>query len=399
MVIFYVIKGFLVHNVRVDTGSAADIIFAKAFTQMQEPEDKIHDATHPLCGFGERQIVALGKMTMSVTFGYVHNTRSEQVVFDIVDMEYPYNVTIGRGTLNAFEAILHPAYLCMKIPSEQGPIAVHGSQEAARRAEGSWMDSKAIHNIDGAEACKQYKHKREKAASADQLKPMLLCEDIADQKVLPGSQLSDEQEKTLLRFLFNNKDVFTWTANDLCGVNRDVIEHSLNVDPSFRPGKQRLRKMSEDKAEGARNEVKRLLSAGVIREATYPEWLANIVMVKKANGKWRMCIDFIDLNKACPKDEFPLPRIDSLADAAASSELMSLLDCYLGYHQIWMKKKDEPKTSFITPSGTYCYLQMPEGLKNAGGSFSRMTTKVLHSQIGRNVPTYVDGIIVKITKQ
>jgi hypothetical protein len=72
-------------------------------------------------------------------------------------------------------------------------------------------------------------------------------------------------------------------------------------------------------------------------------------MVKKANGKWRMCIDFTDLNKACPKDEFPLPRIDSLVDATASSELMSLLDCYSGYHQIWMKKEDEPKTSFITP--------------------------------------------------
>jgi hypothetical protein len=207
------------------------------------------------------------------------------------------------------------------------------------------------------------------------------------------------RRKTLIRFLFNNKDVFAWSANDLCGVNRDVIEHSLNVDPSFRPRKQRLQKMSDDKAEGARNKVKRLLSAGVIREVKYPEWLANTVMVKKANGKWRMCIDFTDLNKACPKDEFPLPRIDSLVDAAASSELMSLLDCYSGYHQIWMKKEDEPKTSFITPSGTYCYLRMPEGLKNAGGSFSRMTAKVLHSQIGRNVLTYVDDIIVKSTKQ
>jgi hypothetical protein len=185
---------------------------------------------------------------------------------------------------------------------------------------------------------------------------MLLCEDIAEQKVLLGSQLSEEQEKTLIRFLFNNNDVFAWSANDLCGVNRDVIEHSLNVDPSFRPRKQRLRKMSDDKVEGARNEVKRLLSAGVIREVKYLEWLANTVMVKKANGKWRMCIDFTDLNKACPKDEFPLPRIDSLVDAAASSELMSLPDCYSGYHQIWMKKEDEPKTSFITPSGTYCYL-------------------------------------------
>jgi ribonuclease HI len=228
---------------------------------------------------------------------------------------------------------------------------------------------------------------------------MLLCEDITDQRVLLGSQLSSEHEKTLLSFLFNNKDVFAWTTNDLCGVNRDVIEHSLNVDPSFRPRKQRLRKMSEDKAEGAQNEVKRLLSAGVIREVTYLEWLANTVMVKKANGKWRMCIDFTNLNKACPKDEFPLPRIDSLVDEVASSKLMSLLDCYLGYHQIWMKKEDEPKTSMITPSGTYCYLRMSEGLKNAGGSFSRMTANILHSQIGRNVLTYVDDIIVKSTKQ
>jgi hypothetical protein len=154
-------------------------------------------------------------------------------VFDIVDMEYPYNAIIGRGTLNAFEAILHPAYLCMKIPSKQGPIAIHGSQEAARKAEGNWTDSKAIHNIDGAEACEQYKYRREKAASADQPKPMLLCEDIAEQKVLLGSQLSKEQEKTLIRFLLNNKDVFAWSANDLCGVNRTSLSiHSMSIHPS-----------------------------------------------------------------------------------------------------------------------------------------------------------------------
>jgi hypothetical protein len=85
-------------------------------------------------------------------------------------------------------------------------------------------------------------------------------------------------------------------------------------------------------------------------------------MVKRLteNGE---CVSTSQIStKACPKDEFPLPRIDSLMDATASSELMSLLDCYSGYHQIWMKE-DESKTSFITPSGTYCYLRMPEGLK------------------------------------
>jgi hypothetical protein len=93
-------------------------------------------------------------------------------------------------------------------------------------------------------------------------------------------------------------------------------------------------KMSKDKAEGTNAEVKRLISASIIREVTYPEWLVNTVMVKKSNGKWWMCIDFTDLNKACPKDEFPLPRIDSLVNAATILELMILLDCYSSYHQI-----------------------------------------------------------------
>jgi hypothetical protein len=87
----------------------------------------------------------------------------------------------------------------------------------------------------------------------------------------------------------------------LCGVDRSIIEHSLNVDPSIRSRKHKLRKMSVDKAKGAKAEVKRFLRAGVIREVTYPDWLANTLMVKKANRKWRMCIDFTYLNKACPR--------------------------------------------------------------------------------------------------
>jgi len=121
--------------------------------------------------------------------------------------------------------------------------------------------------------------------------------------------------------------------------------------------------MSDEKAAAVKAEVQRLLDAKVIRKVKFPTWLSNTVPVKKKNGKWRMCIDFTDLNKACPKDDFPLPRIDKNVDEAANSQLMSLLDCFSVYHQIWMRKEDEEKTNFITPFGTYCFVRMPKGLK------------------------------------
>ena len=135
---------------------------------------------------------------------------------------------------------------------------------------------------------------------------MIFDEDFPDQKVLIGSQLEGQEEQNLVKFLEKNKDIFAWTAKDQCGVSRSIIEHSLNVDPTVKPMKQKLRKMFEDRAEGAKAEVNRLLEARVIRPIDYPEWQTNVVMVRKANGKWRMCIDFMELNKACPKDEFPL---------------------------------------------------------------------------------------------
>ncbi|XP_016648937.1 PREDICTED: uncharacterized protein LOC107880912 [Prunus mume] len=115
-----------------------------------------------------------------------------------------------------------------------------------------------------------------------------------------------------------------------------------------------------------RAEVDKLKAIGFIREATYPVWLANSVMVRKARGGWRMCQDYTDLNKACPKDSLPLPRIDQLVDATAGHELLSFMDAYSGYNQIFMNPADREHTAFITDRGLYCYNVMPFGLKNAG---------------------------------
>ena len=108
----------------------------------------------------------------------------------------------------------------------------------------------------------------------------------------------------------------------------------------------------------------------------YPKWLANVVLVKKANGKWRMCMDFTDLNRACPKDSFPLSRIDQLVDSTAGHKLLTFMDAFSRYNQIRMAKEDQEKTSFITSQGLYCYKVMPFGLKNAGATYQRLVNKM-----------------------
>ncbi|PKA63328.1 RNA-directed DNA polymerase like [Apostasia shenzhenica] len=118
-------------------------------------------------------------------------------------------------------------------------------------------------------------------------------------------------------------------------------------------------------------------------------------MVRKANGKWRMCVDFRTLNQACPKDTYPLPRIDTMVDRTFGYEVMSFLDAFSGYHQSWMAKKDEEKTAFITDYGTYCYNIMSFGLKNAGATYQRMIDAIFKGQRGRNLEAYVDDILVK----
>jgi hypothetical protein len=157
--------------------------------------------------------------------------------------------------------------------------------------------------------------------------------------------------------------------------------------------------VSDEKVAAAKAEVQKLLDASFICEVQYPSWLTNVVMVKKKNGKWRMCTDFIDLNNCCPKDDFPLSRIDKVVDSAADCDTMTLLDYFSRCHQIWLHKEDEEKTNFITPFVTYCYLRMPEGLKNADLTFCRMTKAILKEQMERNVFTYVDDIVVASRKK
>jgi hypothetical protein len=180
------------------------------------------------------------------------------------------------------------------------------------------------------------------------------------------------------------------------GVLRELIEHSLNVHPQAVPKKQRLRRFAHDKREAIKREIAKLLTAGFIKEVIHPEWVANPVLVKKKNHEWRMCVDYTDLNKHCPKDHFGLPRIDQVIDSTAGCVLLCFLDCYSGYHQIALKEKDQIKTAFITPFGTYAYKTISFGLKTAGATYQRLIQICFADQLHWNVEAYVDDVVIKI---
>jgi hypothetical protein len=182
-------------------------------------------------------------------------------------------------------------------------------------------------------------------------------------------------------------------------VPRELAEHSLDVSKTTKPVKQKLRRFAKDRKEVIRVEILKLLATGFIHECKNLVWLANPVLVPKKTGQWRMCIDYTDLNRHCPKDPFPLPRIDQVVDSTAGSVLLCFLDCYSGYHQIALKVSDQDKTTFITSHDIYCYTTMTFGLKNAGATYQKAIQKCLEFQICKNVEAYVDDVVVKTTDE
>ena len=182
-------------------------------------------------------------------------------------------------------------------------------------------------------------------------------------------------------------------------INALVIVHRLNVSPSFPPIRQKKRVFAPERDQAIAKDVCKLQEASFIREVYYPNWLANVVMVKKASRKWRMFVDFTNLNKACPKDNYPLPRVDVLVDSTARHQLLSFMDAFSGYNQIRMYEDDQEKTSFVTSQGLFCYRVMPFGLKNAGATYQRLMNKMFAPQIGRNVQVYVDDMLVKSRRE
>ena len=233
--------------------------------------------------------------------------------------------------------------------------------------------------------------------SQDPLEEVELGDGIVQNTVQINRELDAASKAKLITVLKENKECFAWSYKELTGLSRDLVEHKLPIKSNCKPFKQLPRKMSPETILLVKKEIQNLLNAGFIRTARYVEWLSNIVPVIKKNGKIRVCIDFRNLNTATPKDEYPMPVVDMLVDSSAGHKIMSIMDGHSGYNQICIAREDVHKTAFRAPGnlGTFEWVKMPFGLKNAGATYQRAMNTIFHEIVGGFLECYIDDIIVK----
>nr|GEX07213.1 reverse transcriptase domain-containing protein [Tanacetum cinerariifolium] len=307
-----------------------------------------------------------------------HSTKA-WMNFMIVKLLSPYNGIIGRPGLKAIQTVPSTVHRMLKFPTEKGIVTIRSSLLIP--AECASVDTSSV----------TPKEKRTRPANLT----VTLHPNFPDQEVVVGGSLSDRGRTELCSLLKKNLDIFAWQPSNMTGVPRSVAEHRLNIREGCPPVRQKKRGQASERTKAIQAEVQKLVEARIMREVYYHDWLSNPVMVKKHDGSWRMCVDFTDLNKACPQDCYPFPEIDWKVESLCGYLFKCFLDAYKGYHQIQLAATDEEKTAFHTGQGVYCYTKMPFGLKNAGATYQRLMDKAFKSQMGQNIEVYVDDLVVK----
>ncbi|GKA32755.1 reverse transcriptase domain-containing protein [Tanacetum coccineum] len=375
------IGGHSIHHMYVDGGSASEILYEHYFSRLRlEIKKQLIPATTHLIGFSGEIIWPIGQIQLLVKIGDKEHSFSASMKFVVVRSSSSYNGIIGRPGVKKLQAILSTGHGMLKIPVEGRVITLKISKLVP-------LEYAVVSEPEGApSATKPIIEERIKVA----INPKYL-----EQTVMIGSTLTEEGRNKLCGLLQRNLDIFAWKPADMTGVPRHMAEHRLNVREGCSPVRQKKKGQAADRNQAIQEEVGKLVEAGIMKEVHYHDWLSNPVMVKKHDDSWRMCVDFKDLNKACPKDGYPLPEIDWKVESLCGFPFKCFLDAYKGYHQIQMAKEDEEKTAFITSQGIFCYTKMPFGLRNAGATYQRLVDKAFHKQIGRNLEVYVDDLVIK----
>ncbi|XP_075649724.1 uncharacterized protein LOC142620209 [Castanea sativa] len=361
------IEGYDVKRVLIDQGSGVEIMYPNLYKGLKLRPKDLACYDSPLMGFDGKTVIAKGQIRLPVQA----RSKVVEVDFIVVNAYSPYIAIMVRPWLHTIGVVSSTSYLKVKYPSGNQVEELIKSQSMARQ----------YVVVEGAK-CKK-------------LEKIVIDED--EEKFFQvGVQLPPREKEELVAILMKNVDVFAWSAYEALGVDPNFIYHHLNDSPSITPKKQPPRRSSKEYSDAVKEEMIKLKQAGAIKEVFYPKWLANTMVVKKKNEKWRVCVDFTNLNKDCPKDHFPISQIDQLVDATVDHSQMSFLDVFQGYYQILLALDDQEKTAFVTPTGNYNCKMMPFGLKNARSTYQRMMTRMFEPQLGKNIEVYIDDMVVKI---
>ncbi|GJY57281.1 reverse transcriptase domain-containing protein [Tanacetum coccineum] len=374
MIIEVEMGGHFVHRVYVDGGASSEVLYEHCFIKLRkEIRDRMVPATTHLIGFSGETIWPLGQIALLVKIGNEVHSTSAWMNFMVIRSPSQHNAIIGRPGIRKIRAVPSTAHGMLKFPVEGGTVTLQSSRVIPMECamiSGPSIQTPASNQV------------------LEEKINIAIHPEYPEQTVAIGSTLTEKGRKELCSLLKRNLDIFAWKPADMTGVPRNIAEHRLNIREGYSPVRQKKRGQAPERNKAIQEEVEKLVDAGIMKEVHYHSWLSNPVMVKKHDGTWRMCVDFKDLNNACPKDCYPLPEIDWKVESLCGYSFKCFLDAYKGYHQIKMAKEDEEKTAFITSQGIFCYSKMPFGLKNAGSTYQRLVDKAFQRQIGRNLENF-----------
>src|SRR3954463_3854115 len=235
-------------------------------------------------------------------------------------------------------------------------------------------------------------------ASADPLEEIDIGDGSIPRPTFVNKNLEADCKVKIIEMLNEYICCFAWEYHEMPSLSRELVEHRLPIKNGFRPYKQTTRKFNPKIYDRIKEDIGRLLKANFIRPCRYAEWISNIVPVeKKGSNKVRACIDFRDLNRATPKDEYPIPIADILINEASRHKVISFLDGKAGYNQIFMAEEDIYRTAFRCPGfvGLFEWVVMNFGLKNVGATYQRAMNLIFHDLLGVILEVYIDDIVVK----
>ncbi|XP_019189993.1 PREDICTED: uncharacterized protein LOC109184447 [Ipomoea nil] len=306
------VNNVVVHRVLVDTGSSVNVMYYDTFVQLGLPRDQLEQVRTPLSGFTGDSIETEGSISLDVEIGTSPHLKKWRVEFVVVKFSCAHNMILGRPALEDLKCVISMEHLCLKFPTPNGVGAARGDQRVSRSCylrACRQMGKKDLRVHIIAEKALRDETGRPRAEPIVESEEVVLDLNRPDRVVKVGVGLPDELRARIIDTIRSYKEIFAWGPEDMPGLSREVITHKLAVDLSVKPVQQRKRYLSTDRREFVKKEVDTLLEIGHIREVIYPTWLANVVLAPKP-PTWRMCVDYTDLNKACPMDPFPLPNID-----------------------------------------------------------------------------------------